>query len=214
MNITILSGSKKHPVYVWLNKWTEKHNKNHQIDFICSKQEIVGGDVLFLISCPELIEKKLRDKFKKTLIIHASDLPSGRGWSPHIWSIINGEKEVVVTLLEAEDNVDSGDIWKKIKLKIPKTALYDEINDLIFELEMNLMDYAIEHFYSITPKAQDISINSSYWPRRTPADSEIDVNKSINEQFDLIRVCDPERFPAFFYKDGIKFVMRIEKEDG
>ena len=74
---------------------------------------LAGGEILFLVSCNEIIGKDVRDRYMATLVIHASDLPKGRGWSPHIWQIIEGKKEIMVSLLEAEDAVDSGAIWAK-----------------------------------------------------------------------------------------------------
>jgi methionyl-tRNA formyltransferase len=95
---------------------------------------------------------------------------------------------------------------------IPKTALFDEINELIFNAEIELMSFAISNYNTIKPKKQP-NIGSTYWPKRSPKDSEIDTNKGISEQFDLIRVCDPDRFPAFFYKDGEKFNITIKKNN-
>ena len=213
MKITILNSTADHPVNTWLKKWIQKHQNNHQISLVRSKQEIDKGDILFLISCSELIAKQDRERYKKTLVIHASDLPKGRGWSPHIWEIIHGADEITLSLLEAVDEVDSGDIWKKIKVNIPKTALYNTINALIFDAELELMDFAIEKFSTIKPQKQNDEINPTYWPKRKPEDSEVDVSKSIAEQFDLIRVCDPNRFPAFFFIDGKKFIIKIEVAD-
>ena len=213
MKVTILNTTADHPVNAWLNKWVQKHQNNHQISLVRSKQEIDRGDLLFLISCSEIIAKHEREKFKKTLVIHASDLPIGRGWSPHIWEIINGANEITLSLLEAADEVDSGDIWKKVKINIPKNALYNEINALIFDAELELMDYAVANFDKIKPQKQSSNINPTYWSKRKPKDSEIDVFKSIDEQMDLIRICDPKRFPAFFYRDGKKFILKIEVAD-
>ena len=212
MKIAILNSSENHPVNAWLVKWMEKHKSSHEIGLYRAKEELVSGDILFLISCSEIISKYERDKFNKTLVIHASDLPKGRGWSPHIWELINGAEVVTLSLLEANDKVDSGDIWKKIKINIPKIALYQEINELIFDAELELMDYVVEKFSEIVPYKQS-SDEVSYWPRRTPEDSKIDIQKSISDQFDLIRICDAERFPAFFYKGGKKFTLKIEMVD-
>ena len=209
MNISILITSKDHPVNTYVNKWVKK-NKSHQISIVHSKEDLTSGDIL--ISCSEILSKLDRDKFKKTLITHASDLPNGRGWSPHIWEIINGASYITLSLIEADSKVDSGDIWKKISLPIPKTALFDEINDLIFNSELELMSFAIEKYNTVEPKKQP-NIDGSYWSKRSPKDSEIDINQTISEQFDLIRVCDPKRFPAFFYKDGVKFNITIEKNN-
>ncbi|WP_230385536.1 formyltransferase family protein [Pseudomonas monteilii] len=165
---------------------------------------------MFLISCSELIDERIREKFAKVLILHASDLPKGRGWSPHIWEIAKGAKSIVLTLLEAEDKVDSGAIWHKKRFEIAETALWDEINRVLFNEEEQMLDFAVENFSSIRPYEQ-VGVESSYYPRRTPEDSRLDPAKSIESQFDLIRVCDPHRFPAFFDLRGKRFKVVLEE---
>ena len=118
MNITILNSSENHPMNDTLTSWIDRNLCNHQIQLVRSKNDLVGGDILFLISCSEVIDHDARTKFKKSLVIHASDLPKGRGWSPHIWEILNGAKYLTISLLEAVDEVDSGDIWKKVQAYI------------------------------------------------------------------------------------------------
>ena len=212
MIISILTSTEEHPIYEYLVKWVKKNKKNHKISIVHSKKELISGDILFLISCSEIITKLERKKFKNTLVIHCSDLPYGRGWSPHLWEIINGEADITLSIIEAENKVDTGDIWKKINVNIPKTFLFNEINDLIFTAELDLMDFAVENFNTVSPKKQlNIDVNS--WPKRSPKDSEIDINKSIFEQFNLIRVSDPKRFPAYFYKDGVRFNIFLEKHN-
>jgi len=209
MNITILTTSIEHPVNSYLDKWVIINN-NHKIDIVHSRNELTSGDILFLISCSEIISQSEIGRYKKTFVVHASDLPYGRGWSPHVWEIINGANSIILSLFEAQDKVDTGDIWKKISINIPKTSLYYEINELIFNSELELMDFAIENFDTMVPEKAP-NIDTKYWPKRTPKDSLIDINKTISEQFDLIRVCDPQRFPAYFYIDGIRFDITIEK---
>ncbi|MEJ1224831.1 formyltransferase family protein [Pseudomonas sp. CCNWLW56] len=193
-----------------LERWMSFHRAQHDIVLVRSKTELTAGDLLFLISCGEIIDAKDRKKFSKTLVIHASDLPKGRGWSPHVWSIIEGASEITVTLLEAEDRVDSGAVWKKIKIEVPKHFLFYEINEVIFSAEYELMNFAVENFFHISPVAQS-EVASSYYPKRMPKDSELDPEKSIKSQFDLIRVSDPDRYPAFFKMHGHTYKMMIEK---
>jgi len=212
MNITVLCSSLNHPVNIWLKSWIEKQSISNEVDMIRSAQELKGGDILFLISCSEIITKKQRNLYRNTLIIHASDLPEGRGWSPHIWQIIGGTSEVIISLIEAEDNVDSGDIWKKANIQILKTDLYDDINKKLFDAEMELMDFAVNNIEDVKPSKQDLSAKPTYHAKRTPNDSELNINKSLKENFNLIRVCDPSRFPAFFYYEGMKYQLYIEKD--
>ena len=211
MKITVLCSSNLHPVNAYLQFWINKHQSSHRINIVRSKAELIGGDLLFLISCSEMLKKSDRSAYKKTLVIHASDLPNGRGWSPHIWQIIEGATKVTLTLLEAEDKVDSGPIWKQIQIGIKKDALWDEINNLIFSAEISLMDFAVENIHSIQAKPQSKKIEPTYYPKRTPEDSKISSNLSISEQFDLIRICDPQRFPAYFELHGYKYIIKVEK---
>lgn len=211
MKISILCNDEKHPVNVYLEDWCLRNKAEHQISMLRRLCELEGGELLFLISCNEIISSEIRAKFDKTLVIHASDLPMGRGWSPHVWQIIEGRESFTVTLLEAHDKVDHGDIWCQIEVKVPGDALWDEVNDLLFEAECQLMDRAVEDFESVIPRPQDSMLEPSYYQKRTPADSEIDPTKSISEQFDLIRICDPYRFPAYFKLRGTTYTMRIEK---
>ena len=213
MKVTILCSSPDHPVNPMLHDWIARHQAAHEITLARSKDELAHGDLLFLISCTEIITAADRAKFRKTLVIHASDLPKGRGWSPHIWDIVNGAEEITVSLLEAEDRVDSGAIWKKLRVAVPKHALYDEINEILFRAESDLMDFAVEEFAVVHPKAQDPSVEPSYYARRTPADSEINADQTLASQFDLLRVCDPVRFPAYFWLHGHRYKITIEKTE-
>ena len=49
---------------------------------VFAKVSVRPGDILFLISCSERIGDAYRQKYRHVLVLHASDLPKGRGWSP------------------------------------------------------------------------------------------------------------------------------------
>lgn len=213
MKITLLCSDASHPVNAHLMRWMQKNNDRHQIALVRRKSELSSGDILFLVSCSEIIQAVDRLAYKATLVLHASDLPRGRGWSPHIWEIVNGAEQITVSLLEAEDKVDSGRIWKKITFPILKNALWDEINERLFSTEIELIDFAVEAFEWIEPQEQAKEIEPTYYRRRTPGDNRIDPCLSIADQFNQIRVCDPQRFPAFFELHGQRYKLILEKMD-
>lgn len=211
MKITLLCSDPIHPVNAHLLRWIELNRGDHNISLVRTKNELAGGDVLFMISCSEIISSLDRAAYRASLVLHASDLPLGRGWSPHIWKIIKGAENITLSLLEAEDAVDSGRIWHQITLLIPKHALWDEINEQLFSAEIALIDLAVKEFDTIIPVEQNQNIEPTYFPRRKPVDSKIDPELSIATQFDLIRVSDPIRFPAYFYLHGHKYKLILEK---
>ena len=213
MRISLLCSDEKHPVNAYLERWISAQQDIHQVEFVRKKAELSGGDILFLISCGELVSAADRAAYRVTLVLHASDLPHGRGWSPHIWQVVEGAEEITVSLLEAEDKVDSGRIWQKLTFPIAKHALWDEINARLFDAEIELIQFAVHEFAGVCPVEQDSNIEPSYFPRRTPLDSQIDPTKCLASQFDKIRVCDPNRFPAFFELHGKKYKLILEKFD-
>lgn len=211
MQITLLCSNKNHPIHPYLQKWKARSSFQHNITIVSEKSKAKGGDILFLVSCNEIIRKDVRSLYKSCLVIHASDLPLGRGWSPHIWELSTGAEGICLCLLEAEDCIDSGKIWKKDYILIPSHCDWKEINHLLFNAEINLINYAIDELTQIKPMDQNKTYAPTYFRRRTPEDSEIDPNKSISEQFNKIRVCDPNRFPAFFYYLGFRYKITMEK---
>lgn len=211
LKISILCSDPAHPITAYLKGWIERHRRFHDIELVQKKSDLTGGDLLFLVSCNQIVSAKDRAFYAASLVLHASDLPKGRGWSPHIWAIASGSDKITLTLLEAEDKVDSGRIWKKVDILVPKDALWHEINDLLFTEEIRMMDFALISRDVIQPQKQSDEVEPTYHRARTPEDSRIDPDKSIADQFDLIRVCDPVRYPAFFYHRGQRYALKLEK---
>ncbi|MCM0612630.1 UDP-glucuronic acid dehydrogenase [Marinobacter sediminum] len=213
MKITVLCSDPEHPVNRHLNRWVGQKRDGHDIELLRKRCELSGGDILFLVSCSEIIKAEHRSLYRHTLVLHASDLPKGRGWSPHVWEVVRGAEHITLSLLEAEDKVDSGRIWLKRVIPISKTDLWYDVNEKLFEAEVDLINEAVDNSEQIEPCHQDADIVPTYYERRTPADSELDPQKSIAEQFDLIRMCDPERYPAWFEHLGQKYKISLEKVD-
>jgi methionyl-tRNA formyltransferase len=211
MKIEVLCSDPSHPVVSYLDDWRKNQiSEKHEVGIVHDRKNLSGGDILFLVSCAQLVRDIERRKYRATLVLHASDLPQGRGWSPHIWSIVNGASEITVCLLDAADPVDSGAIWLRTKFRLHGHELLPEINELLFQAEINLMSEVVEKFDQIKPQSQTEG-QSSYLRKRTPIDSCLDPNKTIAEQFDLLRVVDSDRYPAFIdYRDN-RYILKIEK---
>jgi methionyl-tRNA formyltransferase len=183
---------------------------DHRVQLCFRKGDLSAGDLLFLVSCAEIIRDTERRKFRASLVLHASDLPQGRGWSPHVWSILNGASRIVVSLAEAADPVDTGRIWLKTEFLLEGHELLPEINDRLFSSELELMTRAVRDFGSLQPTPQQ-GEPGPYMVKRTPEDSRLDVHRTIAEQFNVLRVVDNERFPAFFEYLGRRYVVKIQK---
>lgn len=209
MKISIICSESNHPVNSWIHTWANNISERHEINIVTKSNQLTTGNILFLVSCHEIIDKETRDYFDYTLVLHASNLPYGRGMSPHIWQIVEGKNRILLTLLDAEDKLDSGKIWKQKEIFFDGSELFDEINNKIFSSEIELMSWAIKNIYTSSPFEQ--VGEPTFYRKRTPEDSRIDIKKTIDEQFNLLRVADPERYPAFFERNGHTYKIKIEK---
>jgi methionyl-tRNA formyltransferase len=209
LKIDILCSDKNHPIRPLLYQWAALQEED--VCIVSTQSQLRGGDFLFLISCQEIINAVQRQRYRHALVIHASNLPAGRGMSPHIWQIINGTTDITVSLINAEDEVDTGDIWHQICFKLEGHELFTEINDLLFDCELTLMNWALTYCDLYTPRKQQGAIN--VYRRRTPNDSCINPHKTLAEQFNLLRVADSQRYPAFFDLCGKRYFIYLEKEE-
>jgi methionyl-tRNA formyltransferase len=67
----------------------------------------------------------------------------------------------------------------------------------------------VKKYKSIQGKKQ--KGKSTFYLKRSQKSSELDINKSIKSQFNLLRVVDNERYPAFFNYENNQYILKIFK---
>jgi len=187
----------------------EKEIKNSKV-FFNHKEIDSSYDVVFILSYHTLIKKKYLNLHNFNLVIHESALPKGKGWAPLFWQVLEGKQEIVFTMFEASDSVDNGDIYFQKILTLTGYELNEELRQKQANLIIKMCKDFIKNYeeYKIpTPQKGE----ESFFSKRTPKDSEIDINKTIQEQFNLFRIVNNKEYPAFFYKDSKKYILKIEE---
>jgi methionyl-tRNA formyltransferase len=196
----------------WFISYAEKLNKKIQNSklFFDHKDIDNSFDIVFILSYHKIIEKEYRILHKHNIVVHSSDLPEGKGWAPLFWQILEGKNEIVFSMFEASDGVDDGDIYMKKVLKLNGNEMNSELRkkqaELIIEMCVEFINN-YEKYKNPTPQKG----KESFYKKRTAKDSELDINKTIKEQFNLLRIVDNDNYPAFFYKDNQKYILKIEK---
>jgi len=210
MNISILS-VKSHPINPRLMGWCDSmNNGDHTVEIFYKKENLKCGDLLFIVSFPDIISSDIRSKFGVCLVPHGSALPQGRGWSPIIWYVLQGHTTITLSLIEAQNPVDTGDIWITTSFELQGHELFDEINEKIFTSELYLMTSAVQNLNIIVPTPQT-GDPGEYFRKRKPYDSVVDINLPLVDQINLLRVADPNRYPAYFKYLGHKYTIVIKK---
>lgn len=167
------------------------------------------SDITFFLGCVRIAPKSVLEKSKKNLVVHESNLPSGKGFSPMTWQILEGASDIVFCLLEASDKVDSGPVIMRKVVSLRGDELSPEWRHIQGETTVEICLSYLEE--SEIPLAQEQVGKESFYRRRNSADSEIDPFKTIAEQFDLLRVVNNDDYPAFFDIRGERYILRIDK---
>ncbi len=187
-----------------------KSNKKYIFEKTYNLKKIKKCDVLFIISYTKILPVNLFKKVKLPLVIHESNLPKGRGCSPVLWEVLNKKKIFYVSIIEAKKKVDSGKIILKRKFTIKSEDLYDDIRKKQTQSNVSIVKDFLNIYPKITFKNQ--IGKPTYFRKRKIQDSELNINKSIKSQFNLMRINNNKEWPSFFYINGKKFVIKILKD--
>lgn len=179
------------------------------VSVIFQHSEVEQGDVLCLVGCEKIFNKL--ELNSSNIVVHESWLPKGKGFSPLSWQILEGKDEIPITLFEAQKEVDAGVIYFQECIKLSGNELNDELKHKQGILTNTLIEKYILSYPNIKGKEQQGE--STFYKRRTPKDSELNINKSIDEQFNLLRIVDNQNYPAYFIKNNVKYILKIEKDN-
>ena len=82
--------------------------EGHLVQLVYKAEDIPPSDVLFLLSFWNLISSDILNQNTHNLVVHESDLPNGKGWSPLTWQVIDGKNEIPIVLFEAVEKLMRG----------------------------------------------------------------------------------------------------------
>lgn len=212
MKITVISDANS-----WMNHYMPEFIKTllhegHAARCVHRANEIPEGDLVFYLGCGQLISPSILRKNKHNLVLHESALPKGKGWSPLTWQILEGVEDIPITLFEAVEEVDSGPIYLQKVMHFQGTELVDELREIQANTSIKMCFEFIHSYPEIVTRGTKQEGESSIYLRRKPIDSRLNPDKTIREQFNLLRIVDNERYPAFFELNGQTYLLKIQKK--
>lgn len=209
MKITILCEKDN-----WSNKYLPilvNELPGNDITIISDHKDVTTGDLLILLSYGKILPKEKLTLNKYTILSHSSDLPLGKGWNPVHWLVLKGENKIPSCLIKAVEKVDAGEIYLKEYTYLDGTELLEEIREKVITTDFKMIKRFIHNINNIQPEKQFGS--STYYRKRAQEDSRLDINKTIKEQFNLMRIADNDNYPLFFEYHGKKYILKVYKED-
>jgi methionyl-tRNA formyltransferase len=212
MKITFLSdkGSWKNEAIRTLAQKLLK--RRYKVTCLHSAEAVPRGDLLFILGFFKIVPGAVLARNRNNLVVHESALPKGRGWSPVTWLVLEGAKEIPLTLFEAVEKVDAGKIYLRGKVKLQGHELLPEIQAKVVREMMRLCESFVTQYPGILKKGTEQRGKATYYPKRKPEDSRLDPAKSISEQFPLLQTINNDSYPAYFTHRGQTYVLKIQKK--
>jgi methionyl-tRNA formyltransferase len=148
--------------------------------------------------------------------MHGSLLPRYRGRAPVNWAVLNGEKEVGVTLHHMVKRADAGDIVDAEAVPVgPEETAYEAMTKVVEAARLVLARQIDGLLAGTAPRAVQDESKATYFGGRKPEDGRIDWNWPAARIVNLVRAV-AEPFPGAFSDAGGRrlFVWRARAVGG
>jgi methionyl-tRNA formyltransferase len=136
------------------------------------------------------------------LNIHASLLPRWRGAAPIHRSIMAGDKETGVCIMQMDAGLDTGPVLMRVRTPIGSTDTTADLHDRLADMGGRAIVDALRHLSDLTPQIQP-DTGVTYASKIDKAEAAIDWAKPAVDVDRQIRGLSP--FPgAWFEHDGVR----------
>ena len=116
----------------WMTPYAKKYclelnNQGYECKVINKHLKVKNGDILIILSCENKFKELYKNKYN--LVVHESELPLGKGWSPLTHQILKDKNKIPITLFEADNSIDGGVIYLRDHIILNGTELVKELRE-------------------------------------------------------------------------------------
>ena len=173
-------------------------------------------DLLISVNYLFLVEKDiLQLPLKRAVNFHGSLLPKYRGRTPHVWAIVNNEKETGVTAHLMSDECDAGDIIAQLVIPITTTdtgqAILEKFKLVYPQFVVEVVEKIMGDDYQLSKQDHHLA---TFFGKRTPEDGLINWKWHKERIYNWVRALASPYPGAFSYYNGYKLIINeIEFSD-
>jgi methionyl-tRNA formyltransferase len=168
-------------------------------EFDLEKIDAIKPEIIFIPHWSYIIPESIFTNYT-CIVFHMTDLPFGRGGSPLQNLISIGMEETKVSAIKVVKELDAGDVYLKMPLKLYGTA------QEIFLRSVLVIEKMITEIInkSLQPQSQKGEVVE--FKRRKKEDGNIMKLETIKDVYDYIRMLDCEGYPnAYLEIDNFRF---------
>ena len=168
----------------------------------------IRADIIIVVAYGFIIPKNiLTAKKYGCLNIHPSKLPKYRGAAPLQRTIINGETETSVCIMQMDEGIDTGDIILQKDLILNSKITFPELHDQCAQIGGTLLLEVLENIENL-PRVKQSASGVSYADKLTKEEAKVDWHESAFNIDCKIRGMNP--WPGAYFIHDSKTIKILE----
>ena len=185
-------------------------------DAVQARIRAIGADVMVVVAYGQILPASLLNAPRLgTLNVHASLLPRHRGPAPIEWSILSGDGETGVTIMQMDAGVDTGPILAQARTLIEPNETAGRLEDRLAELGGSLLIRTLEGINAgrVAPMSQP-SEGATHAPRLRSEDGKLNPATMSALEIDRRVRALSERLGTWITLIGVELKVRRGHTDG
>lgn len=158
----------------------------------------VGADIAVVMAYGRILTKAVLDAPRLGCVnLHASLLPKYRGAAPITWSVVDGETETGISLMQMDEGLDTGPVFTRAVIPIGTDETASDVSAALAKLAGEVVTRDVPRVVSgeLTAVAQDHA-KATHARLLDKNDGRIDFSRSARQVHDHVRGMTP--WPAAF----------------
>mgnify|MGYP001800871749 CR=1 FL=1 len=140
--------AEQHDIAVYTPKTLRKPAIQEQINQM-------PADIIIVVAYGFIVPPEvLNSKPKGCLNIHPSKLPRFRGAAPLQYTILHGDKETEICIMQMDEGLDTGDVLLKANLALDARVTLPELHDKCADIGAKLLLQTLRNYDDLTPQKQ------------------------------------------------------------
>lgn len=177
---------------------------------ITSLIDSIDAEIMVVVAYGFIIPKNILELKKYgCLNIHPSLLPKYRGAAPLQRTIINGEKESAVCIMQMDEGLDTGDIIIQEKFILPERVTLSYLHDKCAHLGADLLIQTLDQI-ELLPRTPQNNEGVVYAHKLTKEEAKINWEESAYQIDCKIRGMNP--WPGTYFEYEGKIIKIFEAE--
>ncbi len=161
------------------------------------------ADIAVVVAYGLLLPKPILEAFPLGCVnIHPSALPRWRGAAPIQRTIMAGDTQTQIIIMQMDEGLDTGDILMAEDFAIPHGTNAGELHDILAEKSASLLLKTLSNIREIKPQKQS-KIGVTYAKKISKDDAKIDWQKPAQEIYQQILGLSPAQGAFFIYNDEV-----------